>query len=116
MRIGRLNKQVILQTPVEVQSSTGAPETTWSTLARVHAEIKPMSAQESTVGGGILSIVDTLITIRWSPALVALTAKSRVVHLASGRLPVYYNIVGPIEPDTARAELQLRCKSGANEG
>lgn len=116
MRIARLSHRVSLQTAVDVQSSTGAPETSWATLATVYAEIAPLAVRESQIGGGILSEADTKITIRWSPAVAALTSKARVVHEAEGRPAVIYNIVGPIEPGLARGLLELRCKSGTNEG
>jgi head-tail adaptor len=116
MRIARLSHRVEIQSAVDTQSSTGAPETAWVPFATVYAEILPMGARESQIGGGILSEVDTKITVRWAPALAALSAKSRVVHRADGRPAVIYNIIGPIEPGLARGMLELRCKSGTNEG
>lgn len=116
MRIGRLSHRVSLQLAVDTQSSTGAPETDWQTLATVYAEISPLGVRESQIGGGLLSEADTKITIRWAPALASLTAKARVVHEADGRPAVIYNIVGPVEPGLARGMLELRCKSGTNEG
>ncbi len=116
MRIARLSHRVLIQTATDAQSSTGAPETSWQTFATVYAEILPQSARESQIGGGLLSEVDTKITVRWAPALAALSAKSRIVHQADGRPPVIYNIVGPIEPGLSRGMLELRCKSGTNEG
>lgn len=116
MRTSRLAKQVAIETAVETQTSTGAVETSWTTLARVYAEIKPLAVTEGAIGGGILAEATTKITVRWAPALASLSAKSRITHSAAGRPVTVYNIVGPIEPDIARGVLELLCKSGVNEG
>lgn len=116
MRIGNLRHRVTLQRAVETQSSTGAPDITWSDIATVYADIRPLKGREALIGDGLLAEVDTLITVRWAPALASLTAKSRVVHAAAGRPVTYYNIVSQIEPDMKRGMLDLNCKSGTNEG
>ncbi len=116
MRIGKLRHRVTLQSAVDSQESTGAPETTWRDIATVYAEIRPLKGREALIGDGLLAEVDTLITIRWAPYLASLTPKSRVVHQAAGRPVTYYNIVSNIEPDMARGMLDLNCKSGTNEG
>lgn len=118
MRAGALRQRVVLETAVDTQdTTTGEPVRTWSTLATVWASIEPLKMREALLANTVMSELDTRVRLRWAPALADLGTKTRVRWTdVAGRRERIFNVVSVLEPFTKRRELELLCKSGANEG
>lgn len=116
MQAGRLNRRVFIDAAVDTQdSTTGAVDRSWSTVAEVWAEIAPLRGRELLTEGGLRAEADTRIVIRYASALSSLNATHRVRHILNGATEIY-NIVAPVQPLMEHERLELICKSGINAG
>lgn len=111
MRAGGLNRRLTIEEPVVTQGTTGEEVTTWTALGTVWARIEPIRGREAMIAGANLSIMDTRIRIRWSPDVAAVTSKWRARYGDT-----VYDIVSAAHLATGRREIELLCKSGANDG
>lgn len=105
MRIGDLNKQVILQHPTKAADTMSGLTVTWTTAATIWAAIWPVSASESIQAGGQAMTVTHRIRIRY-----------RSVIRAGWRISFgnkYYNIVSIIDQNMRHKVLDLLCKEAA---
>lgn len=110
MQAGKLNKRVMLQRPVKVQSPvTGAVTDSWEDVKKLWANITDLSARDFIAAQAGQSEVTTRITIRWRDDV---TDKHRILHG-----PTIYNISGVLEDDKSGKEfLTLPCSRGVNNG
>lgn len=69
MRAGRLRRRVSVQTPVQSLDSYGQPTVTWTEVAQVWAEIKPMRGDEPIRSRVVQGEVTHRITIRYTTDL-----------------------------------------------
>lgn len=107
---GRLRHKVSLQDYVErVDPSTGAREKGWVEVAKVWAEIAPLSARDFIQSAALQSQVTTRITIRHRNGV---TPSMRIIHRDK-----VYSITGVLADKESGLEyLTLPCTEGANEG
>lgn len=107
---GRLRHKVSLQDCVErVDPATGARDKAWVEVAKVWAEIAPLSARDFIQSAALQSQVTTRITIRYRENV---DASMRIVH--RGRI---YDIAGVLPDKNSGLEyLTLPCSEGANAG
>jgi SPP1 family predicted phage head-tail adaptor len=119
MKAGRLLHRVAIERPIERQDASGAVIVErWEIVATVWADIRPVRARETYLGAQVLGAVDTVITIRFRPAL---TEKMRVVHVTehsgSPQVVFVYDVAGPpVHVAERRRELQLFCVRRSAEG
>jgi SPP1 family predicted phage head-tail adaptor len=116
VRAGRLRHRLIIERPEPTRDGSGDEIPGWVPLATVWAAIEPIKGKELTGGNQILAEMDTLIVIRWSPQVDAITAKYRLRH-AEVRNPTIYNIAGPpAHVNLGQREIHIPAKSGVNTG
>lgn len=118
MSAGKYRQRIVLETAVDTQdATTGEPVRSWTTLAEVWASIEPLKMREALLANATLSELDTRIRIRWAPTLANLGTKTRARWTGvDGRIERVFDVVSVLEPFTKRKELELLCKSGANDG
>lgn len=111
MRIGKYNKRLLIQQPIDTQDAAGAPVTSWVDFATVWAHIAPIKGAEAVTAGQTLAAMDTCIHIRHHPALAGLNEKWRCSYNV-----VIYNITSVANVKLANTEIELLCNSGKNAG
>jgi len=99
MQAGELRNIVTIQTPVEVQTTTGEPSITWVTYYSMNARIEPLTGREFWQAKQINSTVSGKIDIRY---IKGVTAKMRIKFGSR-----YYNIEAIVDPDERHRELIL---------
>lgn len=80
MRVGKLNKRVLLQSPGGTRDAVGERTTTWSDVATVWAQIEPLSVKEQIAAAQARGSVTHKILIRYSATVVAITHAWRVKY------------------------------------
>ena len=107
---GRLNKRIILQSPVlDQDSATGAVATVWADQASVWAAIEPVSVRDFVAADERQSRVIARIVIRHRADV---DASWRVTH--GGKV---YQIVGVLaDQDSGREFVTLAVGEGVNPG
>lgn len=110
MQAGRLRHRVSLQRLQETRDpNTGAVITDWVELAKLWAEVAPLSAREFVASQAVQSRVTARITIRYREDI---TAKDRIVHRGQ-----VYNIEGVLtDPVSGLEYITLPVSTGVNDG
>ena len=102
MKIGEMNKRVILQGRVVTQTSSGAVTETWSNLDTVWAKIQPLKGKEFWQAQQMSSELDVRVTIRYRKNI------STIERVNYGNR--YFDIVAVIDADEKHRFLELMCK------
>ena len=105
MRIGDLDKRIVLQYSTRVPDGMGGFAVTWVDAATVWAAIWPVSASETIQAAQATMTITHRIRIRYRAVL---RAGWRISY--AGR---YFNVVSIIDPDTAHRWLDLMVKEAA---
>lgn len=110
LRAGRLRHRVSLQRLQETRDpETGAVISDWSEVAKLWAEVAPLSAREFVASQAVQSEVSARITIRYRADI---TAKDRIVYRDK-----IYNIEGVLtDRDSGLEYITLPVSEGANNG
>lgn len=110
MQAGRLRHRVSLQRLQETRDpNTGAVITDWVELAKLWAEVAPLSAREFAASQAVQSRVTARITIRYREDV---TAKDRIVYRGQ-----VYNIEGVLtDPVSCLEYITLPVSTGVNDG
>ena len=110
MRAGRLRHQVSMQRMTEtVDPDTGARSKDWVEVAKVWAEIAPLSARDFVQASALQSKVTARITIRYRPDI---TADMRILHGDK-----IYSIAGVLPDNKSGQEyITLPVSEGTNHG
>lgn len=111
MGIGKYDKRLLIQQPIDTQDAAGAPVTSWVDFATLWAHIAPIKGREATTAGQTLAAMDTRIVIRHHPALNELNAKWRGSYNG-----VIYNFTSVARVDLANREIEILATSGLNAG
>jgi SPP1 family predicted phage head-tail adaptor len=80
MQAGLLDRIVELQTYTSTQDASGQPIETWTLLAKVYADVRPMPARErySTAGADRkIGVWAATVIIRW---IDGLTMRNRIIY------------------------------------
>lgn len=115
MRAGRLRHRLIVEQPNVTRDDAGAEVPGWSVVATVWSGIEPLKGTENFQAGQILASVDTLIVVRWSPLLAAMSAKWRF-RFPELTNPVTYNVQSVVHTNLGQREMRVMCASGNNQG
>jgi SPP1 family predicted phage head-tail adaptor len=105
VRIGDLNKRIILQEPVSVADGMSGFTITWTQVAAVWAAVWPISANETKDAMQTGMTITHRIRIRYRAGIKA-----------SWRISWddrYFNIVSIIDPSSEHAVLDIMCKEAA---
>lgn len=108
MAAGRLRERVTIQTFTEASDGGGGVTRTWSNLATVWAEVKPVRGSESKDGGRLAGLQTYLVTIR-----------HRTGFDTSARLlwgSKYLNIRTMENRDMRKEFWTMECEEGVNNG
>lgn len=107
---GKLRHRVVIQAHGENQDPvTGEVVSGWADVARVWANVEPLSAREYIASSAGQSEVTARITIRYRAGI---TTTMRILH--RDRI---YNIVGVLaDKDSGLEYLTLPCSEGVNNG
>jgi SPP1 family predicted phage head-tail adaptor len=65
MRSYQMDRRIVIETPTETQDSTGAAVATWTTLATVWAEVRPMTGKETFTADQVLGDATSIFIIRY---------------------------------------------------
>lgn len=110
--IGKYNKRLTIEQPIQTQDAAGAPVITWQPLGDgAWARIEPLKATEATVAHQVLPVMDTRITLRYHPLLAGMNEKWRCAYNG-----IVYNIVSVAHTELGNREIVLSCTSGSNRG
>lgn len=98
---GKRKHRIRIQSPASGQDSSGQPNTGWTDVATVWAQVRDISGREFVAGGGLQNSVRTGINIRYRADVAA---EMRVLHGA-----VSYNIEAVLKQDDG--SLMLMCSA-----
>lgn len=119
MRAGKLNSRLVIERPDVSQDDTGAELISWVKVGTVWARIEPIVStrgREALAGDQVQAVIDTKITIRWSPNVDDMTAKWRA-RFPTRDNPVVYNVTAPpAQVNMGQREVVLLCQVGVNKG
>jgi SPP1 family predicted phage head-tail adaptor len=110
MRSGRLRHLLVIQSLAggsPRQSSSGERQDQWTELARVRADIRPLSGREFRAADQAQSAIGVEIEIRY---LAGVAGGMRAYKL--GEPGVMYQIHAALDPDLRHKRLLLQCSSG----
>ncbi|WP_058911878.1 phage head closure protein [Entomohabitans teleogrylli] len=110
MKAGRLRHRVMLQRSEKHQDTlTGAIIDSWVDVAKLWAEIYPLSGKEFVSARAVQSEITARITIRYRADV---TSKHRFIY--RGKI---YNISGVLpDPVSGLEYMTLPCSEGVNDG
>lgn len=111
MRAGRLRHRVTIQQLTAGspnQKGTGEPDSAWTDVATVYADVRPLSGRQLLLAQQVSSEVTTEIEIRYRAGV---TAAMRAV-LGS----TVYEIKAVIDPEQRHIRLILQCGTGLTQG
>lgn len=108
MRAGLLRHRVTIQSRGTGQDDYGGQVTTWTDLATVDAEVKPLSGKELVAAQAVQSVVTHQVCMRYRADV---TAQTRLLY--RGRI---LNILAAPSVDERDRELQLICSEGLTNG
>lgn len=111
MRAGAINRRIYIDEPVTTQDATGDEVVTWTEFAQVWAAIEPIRGREALVNSASLAMMDTRITVRWSPEVDEVNPEWRLRYKET-----IYDIVSLAHIRTGKRTIEMLCKSGANNG
>lgn len=110
---GDLDQRIRIEAPAETRSSDGEVLTGWTRVAEVWAHIEPMRGAERFAASMTVESTDTVITVRWAPALRALTRKCRIIQLLDN---VIYDVKDIVPIAYKNQWIEFHATSGLNAG
>ncbi len=111
MRARRLRHLVTLDSPNPTTDAAGGEIPGFTLHSVVHAAVEPIRGKERVASGQMVSEVDTMILIRWTPDVSGIDTTWRVQYDG-----VIYEIISAIDPFLKHREIELMCKSGVSQG
>jgi SPP1 family predicted phage head-tail adaptor len=103
MRIGALNKRIVIQAQTKTSDGMGAFTVTWADItSRIGAAIWPVSAKETIKSEQLMTIITHRIRIRYRNAMET----SYRIKFENR----YFTIVSIIDPEMRHKWLDLMCK------
>lgn len=108
MRAGKLRHKVTIQQATDSQNSIGEVTKTWSTFAKVWANIQPLAGRELFASQQINAEQTVRITIR---ALSGVEPRMRVLFGTR-----YYDILSVIDREERGVYMELMCSEGLKRG
>lgn len=114
MRAGKLRHRVTIQQLVAgspQKTPMGAPDEAWTDVATVWADVRPLRGKALFEAQQALSRVNTVIEIRYSATVAAVTSAMRAT-LGN----VVFDIEAVVNPEYNNQRLLLQCSTGVNQG
>lgn len=110
MRSGKLDKQIILQSPSGTRDAIGERVTTWVDVATVWAEISPLSVRDLLAAGQTQSEVTHRVRVRYESTIAAIDASWRVLFGVR-----VFVITGVRNINESNREFELLCSEGLRD-
>ncbi len=107
MQVGNFYEQIVIEQRASVTGSRGPTGSTWSTLATVWAQVKPMSAREAARSGQQEPVTEYTVTTHYRSDVTAamrITWGSRTLQI----------IAPPTNPDMRQRFTEIRCRETAD--
>lgn len=79
MRSGKLRHLLTIEKPSVTQDGRGENVTTWTEVARLHGELKPLSGRESRAADQVVSEATHRARFRYTPGL-SIDSTQRLTH------------------------------------
>lgn len=111
VNIGKLDQRVVIERPASTRTDDGEVVAGWAYVAEVWANISPLRGIEKLQANMVQESADTIITVRWAPALSALTRECRVRHKAN-----IFDVKDLIPINFERRWLEIHATTGLNAG
>lgn len=117
MQIGKLDKRITLQNRSSTLDDYGQPINTWSDVATVWANIKPLTGREKAQTMMVDSILTHRITIRYRVDFMPPTTVDawRISYETPSGTRIF-NITAAQDVDEARKHIVLECQEGSQTG
>jgi SPP1 family predicted phage head-tail adaptor len=117
MNAGKLNRRITLQQRSPAQDASGQQATTWTDLFTVWAGIEPLTARELLAGQAVNTEVSHKVTVRYRTELaLPVPAAALRASYASAAGTRIFGIVGVLNIDERRAQIDLLASEGLNQG
>lgn len=112
MSTGSRDKRVYIDRPIDTELENGGYARTWEQMGGFWwASVEPLAGREVANNVAILATMDTRITFGWSVALQEVDERYRIRY--AGKV---YNILSMADKKSAHVEIEMVCKSGAEQG
>lgn len=105
-----MTRQVVIERHSVTKDSIGQALDVWTTVRTGFAAISPISGQEISQAGALVSAVTLQVDMRYRPD-VEVTAGMRVRYGAR-----IFDIAAAMDLDTRHETLRLLCTEGQNQG
>jgi SPP1 family predicted phage head-tail adaptor len=79
MEAGRMDRRVTLRRATTAPDAFNTPIETWSDLATVWAEARPISDRERLAAAEVAASITHRFTIRWSTSMADLSPRDRLI-------------------------------------
>jgi SPP1 family predicted phage head-tail adaptor len=113
MRAGELRHRIAFQKRNASLDAFGGQLSTWSTIATVWADIRPMSGRELLAAQAINIDISHTVEIRYQLQFAGPKAVAAMRILYGDRI---FNIHSSIDPDERHKTLELGCSEGLTNG
>ena len=108
MQAGQMRNRITIQSRSTTRDSHGGQSETWTDVATVWANIRPLSSRELIAAQAVQAATSHMITIRYRPGIVA---AMRAVY--NSRI---FNLSAPMNTDERNIELVIPAVEGLNRG
>ena len=117
MQIGKLDKRITLQNRSSTLDDYGQPVNTWSNLATVWANIKPLTGREKAQMQMVDAMFTHRVTIRYNESFMPPTTVDawRISYETPSGTRIF-NITSAQDVDEARQHIQFDCQEGSQTG
>jgi len=109
--IGKLDQRIVIESLVITRASDGEELPGWALVAEVWGNIRPMRGQEKLQANMVQESADTVITVRWAPALDTLTRECRLRHRTT-----IFDVKDLVPVDFAKRWIEFYATTGLNAG
>lgn len=117
MEIGRLNKRITVQRRSATKDDYGQEQNSWSAVATVWANIKPIGGREKLRAMAIESELSHTIAVRYNAALMPPTqADAMRIFYSTPTGDRIFNITAARDVDEARRHIIFDCVEGSLDG
>jgi SPP1 family predicted phage head-tail adaptor len=113
MDIGRFDKRITIQKRSATLDDYGQEINSWSDVATVWANVKPISGREKLKAGQVDSILTHTVAVRYNPAFMPPRTVDAWRIVYDGR---YFNITASMDMDEASKYIIFDCTEGSIDG
>ena len=113
MDIGKLDKRITLQSRSATIDDYGQQINSWTDVATVWANIKPVSGREKMKAMQVDSILSHTVAVRYNATFMPPRTVDAWRIVYNGR---YFNIIAAMDLDEARKYIIFDCTEGSIDG